>query len=97
MLHLVVVSPIRKEKKRKRNIDNDLAILLSYDITPLLSFLVPRNFSTARSIGLPYCPFFLHLPLPILELPIFLPTPIALVLWPFPHTSFQTLLPTLLL
>jgi len=27
VLHLVVISPIRKEKKRKRNIDNDLAIL----------------------------------------------------------------------
>jgi len=33
MLHLVVVSPIRKEKKkkRKRNINNDLAILPSHD------------------------------------------------------------------
>jgi len=31
MLHLVVVSPIRKEKKSKRNINNDLAILPSYD------------------------------------------------------------------
>jgi len=29
MLHLVVVSP--KEKKKKRNIDNDLAILPSHD------------------------------------------------------------------
>ena len=33
MLHLVVVSPIRKEKKRKRkrNINNDLAVLPSHD------------------------------------------------------------------
>ena len=31
-LHLVVVSPIRKEKKRKRNINNDLAVLPSHDI-----------------------------------------------------------------
>ena len=30
-LHLVVVSPIRKEKKRKRNINNDLAVLPSHD------------------------------------------------------------------
>jgi len=32
MLHLVVVSPIRKEKKRKRNINNDLAVLPSHDM-----------------------------------------------------------------
>ena len=31
MLHLVVVSPIRKEKKRKRNINNDLAIFPSHN------------------------------------------------------------------
>jgi len=30
MLHLIVVSPIRKEKKR--NINNDLAILPSHDM-----------------------------------------------------------------
>jgi len=34
MLHLVVVSP--KEKKKKRNIDNDLAILPSHDKVALL-------------------------------------------------------------
>jgi len=34
MLYLVVVSPIRKEKKRKRN--NDLAVLPSHDIDGLL-------------------------------------------------------------
>jgi len=38
VLHLVVVSPIkkekkRKEKKRKRNINNDLAVLPSHDKT----------------------------------------------------------------
>jgi len=38
VLHLVVVSPIkkekkRKEKKRKRNINNDLAVLPSRDKT----------------------------------------------------------------
>jgi len=43
MLHFVVVSP-RKEKKKKKNINNDLAVLPSYDTTPLLSFLVLRNF-----------------------------------------------------
>jgi len=32
-----------KEKKRKEKLNNDLAILPSYD-NPLLSFLVPRNF-----------------------------------------------------
>jgi len=32
MLHLVVVSPIRKEKKRKRNINNDLAVLPRHDM-----------------------------------------------------------------
>jgi len=37
MLHLVVVSPIRKEKKRKRNINNNLAILPSYDRNTLTS------------------------------------------------------------
>jgi len=31
MLYLVVVSPIRKEKKRKRKINNDLAVLPSHD------------------------------------------------------------------
>jgi len=30
MLHFVVVSP-RKEKKKKRNINNDLAVLPSHD------------------------------------------------------------------
>ena len=31
-----------KEKKRKEK-NNDLVVLPSYDTTPLLSFLVPRN------------------------------------------------------
>jgi len=31
VLYLVVVSPIRKEKKRKRNINNNLAVLPSHD------------------------------------------------------------------
>ena len=35
-LHLVVVSPIRKEKKRKRNINNDLAVLPSHDMSLIL-------------------------------------------------------------
>jgi len=33
-----------KEKKKKRNINIDLAVLPSHDTTPLLSFLVLRNF-----------------------------------------------------
>jgi len=61
-----------KEKKKKRNINNDLADLPSHDTTPLLGFLVLRNFSTTRNMGLPCCPFRLHLPPSILELPIFL-------------------------
>ena len=73
-LHLVIVSPIKeKEKEKKRNINNNLAILPSYDTTPLLSFLIPRNFSTTHSIGLPCCPFHFHLPLSILDLLNFLP------------------------
>jgi len=32
MLHLVVVSPKEKEKEKKRNINNDLAVLPSHDI-----------------------------------------------------------------
>ena len=75
-LHLVIVSPIKeKEKEKKRNINNNLAILPSYDTTSLLSFLVPRNFSTTHSIGLPCCPFHFHLPLSILDLLNFLPLP----------------------
>ena len=50
-----------------------LAILPSHDTTPLLSFLVPRNFSTTRNMGPPCCPFCLHLPPSILILLIFLP------------------------
>ena len=71
VLHLVVVSPIKEEKKR--NINNNLAVLPSHDTTPLLSFLVPRNFSTTHSIGLPCCPFHFHLPPSILNLLNFLP------------------------
>ena len=55
-----------------------LAILPSHDTTPLLSFLVPRNFSTTRNMGSPCCPFCLHLPPSILEFlifPQFLPLP----------------------
>ena len=73
VLHLVVISSIRKEKKRKRNINNNLAILPSHDTTPLLSFLVPRNFSITRNMGPPCCPFRLYLPPSILVLLIFLP------------------------
>ena len=62
-----------KEKKKKRILNNNLAILPSHDTTPLLSFLVLRNFSTTHSVGLPCCPFHLHLPPSILGLPIFLP------------------------
>ena len=61
-----------KEKEKKRNINNDLAILPSHDTTPLLGFLVSRNFSTAHNMGPPCCPFHLHLPPSILELLIFL-------------------------
>ena len=33
-----------KIKEKKRNINNDLAVLSSHDTTPLLIFLIPRNF-----------------------------------------------------
>jgi len=58
MLHLVVVSPIRKEKKRKRNINNDLAVLPSHDTVPpwplirIKCLSLPRNSSSHRSISL---------------------------------------------
>jgi len=38
-LHL---SNKRKEKKKKRNINNDLAVLPSHDTTPLSRFLILR-------------------------------------------------------
>ena len=62
-----------KEKKKKRILNNDLAILPSHDTTSLLSFLVPRNFSTTHNMSLPCCPFCLYLPPSILILLIFLP------------------------
>ena len=63
----------RKEKKRKRKGNNDLANLPSHDTTPLLSFLVLRNFPTIHSMGRPCHLSRLHLLLSILRLPIFLP------------------------
>jgi len=47
----------QKKRKRKEILNNDLAVLPSHDTTPLSSFLVPRNFPTARNMGQPYCPF----------------------------------------
>jgi len=44
MLHLVVCKSKEKEKEKKRNINNNLAVLPSHDTTPLLGFLVLRNF-----------------------------------------------------
>jgi len=55
-----------KKKKKKRNINNDLAILPSYNTTPLLSFLIPRNFPTICSIDQLCCPFCRHYFLSIL-------------------------------
>ena len=46
--------------------------MASHDTTPLLSFLVPRNFPTTCNMGRPCRPSHLHLPLSIFELPIFL-------------------------
>jgi len=62
-----------KEKKKKRKRNNDLAVLPSHDTTPLLSFLVPRNFLTTHNMGRPYHPSRLHLPPSILGPPMFLP------------------------
>jgi len=45
MGHFPLVHPSirkRKEKKKKRNINNDLVVLPSHDIIPFLSFLIPR-------------------------------------------------------
>ena len=50
-----------KEKKKKRILNNDLAVLPSHDTTPLLSFLVPRTFSTTCNMGQPCCPFHCRL------------------------------------
>ena len=76
MSHFCLARPsIRKikEKKNKRNINNDLAVLPSHDTTPLLGFLVPRNFSTTRNKGRPCHPSRFHLLLSTLLLLIFLP------------------------
>jgi len=55
-----------KEKKKKRNINNDLAILPSHDTTLFLSFLILRNFSTTHKVGQPCCLFYYYLLLSIL-------------------------------
>ena len=77
MSHFYLVRPsIReiKEKKRKRNINNDLVDLPSHDTIPLLGFLVPRNFSsTICNMGWPCRPSCLCLLLSTLLLLIFLP------------------------
>ena len=75
MSHFYLTHPsIRKikEKKKKRNINNDLVDLPSHDTTSLLSFLVPRNFPIVRNMGRPCCPFRPRLPPSILKPPIFL-------------------------
>jgi len=46
----------KKKRKRKEILNNDLAILASHDTTPLLSFLVLRNFLTTHNMGQPCCP-----------------------------------------
>ena len=51
--------------------ENDLAILPSHDIIPLLSFLIPRIFPTIYNMDQPCC-LFRHLLLFILLLPNFL-------------------------
>jgi len=51
---------VSSENKRKGNINNDLAILSSYDIILVLSFLVPRIITT-HNMGQSCCPFCLHL------------------------------------
>ena len=52
MLHLVVISPIRKEKKR--NINNDLAVLPSHDINSPEPTRVSHPFSWWRILELPW-------------------------------------------
>jgi len=46
-----------KEKKKKRNINDNLAIFAKSWYHPLLSFLIPRNFPTTHSMGQSCCPF----------------------------------------
>jgi len=46
-----------KKKKKKKILNNDLAILPSHDTTPLLSFLVPRNFLTTCNMNQLCCLF----------------------------------------
>ena len=60
MLHL------SNKRKGKEILNNDLAILPSHNTTPLLSFLVPRNFPTTCSMGQPCYPSCCHLLLSIL-------------------------------
>ena len=73
MSHFYLTCPsIKKIKEKKRNINNNLVDLPSHNTTPLLSFLIPRNFPTIRSMGQPCHPSRLHLPPSILGVPIFL-------------------------
>jgi len=82
MLYLVVVSPIRKEKKRKRNIDNDLAILPSHNtifdkghfprcLSSYSREQMPPGRLTPEIKSLAPEPFGINEPAPIFFLPIF--------------------------
>jgi len=67
-------------KEKKRNINIDLVILPSYDITLLLSFLVLRNFPIICSMGQLCCLFHCYL------------LPFILLLLNFPSLYFFPLL-----
>jgi len=60
------------QKKIKKKINIDLAVLPSHDTISLLSFLIPRNSPTTYNMGQPCCPFcHFHLLLFIFLLPNF--------------------------
>jgi len=64
---IVVIQLNKRKRKLKMKIENNLAVLLSYNTIPLLSFLVPRIFPTICNMGQPYCLFhYLILSTPLL-------------------------------
>ena len=54
---IVVIQLNKRKRKLKMKIENNLAVLLSHNTTPLLSFLVPRIFPTICNMDQPCCPF----------------------------------------
>jgi len=59
MWYFPILLPCVVSLNKKKNINNDLVILPSYDTTAFLSFLIPRIFIT-HSMGQLCCSFYLH-------------------------------------